>query len=275
MKLPELEKLLDIFYQISGMEIAVFDSKFHTITAAKHQFPHFCHAIHRYSKCTELCRNSDLENLKEVKKNRCETSYVCPFGFYTAIFPIKREGEIMAYLTIAPAIKDGQSKNLPVEILKNTVSGIDESNFSDLLLKVPVYEESKLALYSELARLIVSQIEEKRLIGNFQNNSIAVLVKNYIDENLSQKITLSDLSLHLHCSTVTITEKFRKKYGKSVMRYVLEERMKLASELLSERGQTVSIVAASCGFPDVEYFSKTFKSYHGKPPSIWRRNAYK
>jgi two-component system response regulator YesN len=74
---------------------------------------------------------------------------------------------------------------------------------------------------------------------------------------------------------VTITEKFRKKYGKSVMSYVLEERMKLAAELLSERGQTVAFVAASCGFSDVEYFSKTFKNYYGKPPSLWRSNAYK
>ena len=97
------------------------------------------------------------------------------------------------------------------------------------------------------------------------------LVRAYVGKNLGEKITLSKMSKNLHCSTVTLTEAFRREFGMTIMEYVLSERMKLARRLLLTSA-SVTEIAASCGYPDVEYFSKCFKRENaGLSPTQWRR----
>ena len=48
----------------------------------------------------------------------------------------------------------------------------------------------------------------------------------------AMRITLTDMSWNLHCSTVTLTEHFKKEFGITIMQYVAQKRMEMAEEML-------------------------------------------
>ena len=105
--------------------------------------------------------------------------------------------------------------------------------------------------------------------------TIGQLTKGYVKENLDKKITLSDISWHLHCSTVTITEHFKREYGITVMEYVMHKRMRKAEQMLYNSELPIKDISEACGFPNMEYFSRSFKSVHGMSPRAWRQEKLK
>ena len=120
--------------------------------------------------------------------------------------------------------------------------------------------------------LLASHLSANRLVSS-SRQTLGYLIKQYVRKNLKKKITLSDISQRLHCSTVTLTENFRREFDMTIMQYVQEERMKLARELLSNTSLSITDIADRCGFPDVEYFSRCFKKKEGVSPSEWRKDA--
>ena len=124
--------------------------------------------------------------------------------------------------------------------------------------------------YHAILSLIAEEIARSDLFEDAPP-SIAKQTKDYIRAHLADKITLADLSWHLHCSTVTVTEHFRKEFGISVMEYVMKKRLAQAEKLLRETDHSIKEVAALSGFPDTEYFSRCFKKMHGCPPGQWKK----
>ena len=113
-------------------------------------------------------------------------------------------------------------------------------------------------------------IEKNDLLAD-HNKTLGELIKLYVKKNLHSKITLTDMSWNLHCSTVTLTEHFKKEFGITIMQYVTQQRMEQARELLLHSHASIGEIASSCGFSDVEYFSRTFKSIYGMSPNRWRK----
>ena len=101
--------------------------------------------------------------------------------------------------------------------------------------------------------------------------SIGTLVKYFIKNNLARKLSLNDIALNLHCSTVTLTEHFKAEFGITITEYITRKRMQLSEKLLISTDEPLREVAQASGFADVEYFSRTFKKHHGVSPAAWRK----
>jgi len=133
---------------------------------------------------------------------------------------------------------------------------------------IRLHEKEVYALCDALTVYAAYFENSTQLLSN--EKTIGQMVKSYVVHNISKKITLSELSLHAHCSTVTLTEHFRREYGMTIMQYVLKKRMQLAEQLLIDNVLSITDISIKCGFSDVEYFSRCFKDTHGLPPSEWR-----
>ena len=88
----------------------------------------------------------------------------------------------------------------------------------------------------------------------------------YIRQNLSQILTLDEISNHVGISKYYLTKEFKKITGQSAFEYINILRCKEAKRMIAE-GQTVSAAARSCGFENLSYFSRTYKKYIGVSPS--------
>ena len=268
MSIINLEEMLNDFHTVSGMDISVVDSEFHTLSMTRNADLNLCTAIHRSPKSIDICKASDIERLSTVKISGQPLLYTCPFGITEAIVPIIRDDETIGYVMCALGVENGAEKRaaelcaaLPSLQCENVISLIDSSR---------KLTSEEIRAYFGMIKMLATYISSDESLGQ-GNKSIGQLTKRYIKNNLTRKLALNDIARNLHCSTVTLTEHFKAEFGITINEYITQKRMELSERLLITTDNPLREIAAAVGFSDVEYFSRTFKKHHNQSPAAWRR----
>lgn len=271
MNIRGLENIVQTFYEISGMDIAVIDNK-NRIVARRYSGNRFCALLHRSPSCLKMCERSDFLHMNEVKESGELVIYTCPFGIFEAISPIRKNGEVVGYLFLGMALEDGEDCHArPMARALEESPLIEKEQLKKSVEEIPRYSKERLTAYAEMLPILAEYIENNDLLAG-TGRSIGQLTKDYIKKNLNHKITLADLSWNLHFSTVTLTEHFKREFGITITEYIMKKRMKKAAQMLVGDGiLPIKDIAEACGFADIEYFSRTFKQYHGMSPSTYRK----
>ncbi len=113
------------------------------------------------------------------------------------------------------------------------------------------------------------------IIKNANGNADADIVKDikfFIEENLSEDLSVEDIADRLHLSYYYLCHVFKKKTGETVSGYRNSKRMERAVKLLVSSSDKVSEIASKCGFNNVGYFTETFTKTVGCAPSEFREN---
>jgi len=95
----------------------------------------------------------------------------------------------------------------------------------------------------------------------------------FIRENLTRKISLSEIAKVAGLSAPYFSTIFKEEMGENLSSYVNRQRVEKASKLLLETDLSLSEIAASCCFQDQSWFSKIFKSFTGISPGKYRRQG--
>ncbi len=95
-------------------------------------------------------------------------------------------------------------------------------------------------------------------------------VIEYIDEHLSEQLTLEGLAEVAHFEKSYLTYLFNKLWGVSPMRYVNHLRVERAKLLLAGTEKSVTEIAAEVGFKSIHYFSRFFKEKENISPNDYR-----
>jgi AraC-like DNA-binding protein len=94
----------------------------------------------------------------------------------------------------------------------------------------------------------------------------------YINDNLSEKLTLKQLS-EVACMTPTyFSSVFKKFNGVSPWKYITIKRVERAIEMLKSTDMTKLEIAQRCGFSSSSNFYKAFVSVTGKKPNDYSKN---
>ncbi len=97
-------------------------------------------------------------------------------------------------------------------------------------------------------------------------------VSDYIDQHFSEKITLEDLADIFYISKFHLSREFKKQYGITIGNALTAKRLSHAKSQLRFSDSSIEQVSTDCGFSDVGYFIKVFKSYEGQTPLEFRRS---
>ena len=101
-----------------------------------------------------------------------------------------------------------------------------------------------------------SQAEQPTLLTSFIE---------YIENNLSEPLTLDGIAAHFYISRSAVSKFFREEMDTSFHRFLTQRRLILAKQLISE-GEGMERVAQLCGFTDYSVFYKAFKKEYGLSP---------
>ena len=102
-------------------------------------------------------------------------------------------------------------------------------------------------------------------------NKLSSDIKEYVENHIFERITLAQLSEHVHYSRSYISKQFQKSTGMTVAGYIAQERMKQARQMLLEGKMTVTQISEALGFSTVQYFSKCFRDAEGMSPSAFEK----
>lgn len=93
----------------------------------------------------------------------------------------------------------------------------------------------------------------------------------FLLENLSDRLTIDDISRHFHLSPTSCKTCFRTYCGMPIHRWISEKRMEKAAALLQESELPVIEIAQSLGYSGCSQFNASFKRKYGETPSQYRK----
>ncbi len=98
---------------------------------------------------------------------------------------------------------------------------------------------------------------------------------DYIHQNFSESITLSDIAKVSDISERECLRCFKRNISESPIQYLLKYRLlQSAHLLLSSPTENISTISSKCGFDSSSYFSKCFKRlYHCTPKEYTKKNT--
>jgi AraC-like DNA-binding protein len=95
--------------------------------------------------------------------------------------------------------------------------------------------------------------------------------KEAMDANLDKEINIARLAYECGLSTSQFARAFRQSTGCPPHRWLLEQRIKRAQNLLLTSDRTLTEIARACGFYDQPHLTRAFGQVVGTSPGLWRR----
>lgn len=107
--------------------------------------------------------------------------------------------------------------------------------------------------------------------ASVKNASPAIRAKNYIDENFTRPLSLEMVADAVSVTPTYLSNCFARDVGAGFVDYIKSVRTAHAKRMLAHSSQSVSEIAAACGYPNVKYFKQVFKQQTGLSPFEFRR----
>lgn len=95
---------------------------------------------------------------------------------------------------------------------------------------------------------------------------------NHIQAHLADpELSVNHLASELYMNRVYLNRIFKNVQKVSISQYIINERMKLAAQLLKKPSLTLNAVSEGVGYNSYSYFVAAFKKYYGCTPSQYRK----
>ncbi len=164
------------------------------------------------------------------------------------------------------------------EIAFVIVSGYDDFSYcrealrlkiTDYILKPVNYEEFGACIDNLKIALFRQQLPQEETQG--EERPIMTITR-YLQEHLSEDISLSILAEEFHLSAQYISQLFKSEIGVNFLAYLTNIRMERAKKLLLSTALSIGEISEQLGFGDYRVFTKVFKKSEGVTPSQYRRD---
>ncbi len=153
--------------------------------------------------------------------------------------------------------------------------GLHKITYNDIcskLLDVKEYPLEYKRLYDEYINIINSFTH---LLSKNTHSTKGVIdeVLKYIEDNIAGDLSLVTVSSTVFHSPTYLSKLFKKNMGVGFCKYVVNQRMKLACNMVLNSDKKINEIASIVGFDSVSYFIKTFKKTYNLSPQEYR-NKY-
>ncbi|MFA6928996.1 MAG: AraC family transcriptional regulator [Lentisphaeria bacterium] len=106
-----------------------------------------------------------------------------------------------------------------------------------------------------------------------QDCEVITVIENFIANNLDNHHSLASLATICNLSQWYLNRIFFRKYGISINKFIIRERMREAAEQLLNSNKPIKTIALNCGFQNFSYFTRQFYTSYGMPPSFTGKEA--
>lgn len=103
---------------------------------------------------------------------------------------------------------------------------------------------------------------------------IVNIIDQYINDNISLKISTKDISKFISRSVRSISRHYRNVTGLSIGEKIDQVKMYKAEELLRETDLQIKAIAYQVGYDDVRYFARRFKKFFNYSASDYRNKIF-
>ncbi|MDB1940524.1 AraC family transcriptional regulator [Clostridium tertium] len=170
------------------------------------------------------------------------------------------------------------SQNLIYNAL-NTIESLDSELINISRKKIILFKQIDIARsFDEIIKIVVETfkyIEElsKNKLDSRNDNFIIKIVKDYVDKNYRDEISVASISKDLNINYNYLSYCFKNETNENLSSYISRIRIEKAKLYLEDLKIPISNISEMVGFSEHNYFSKIFKKYTSVTPSEYRRMA--
>lgn len=172
------------------------------------------------------------------------------------------QNENLAWIKLNKSIKWNSEI---MDIFENIWKKAEREEFGFELHIRNMLSEIILKILENSSREVVG-INEKKL----RNEHRMKKMLDYVMSHFSEEITMDQLAESAAISKSECMRCFNECVGMPPMKYIKQLRIDTAAVMLRQGNLPVSEIAARCGFQDMSYFSKTFKTIRKRTPTEYR-----
>lgn len=191
-------------------------------------------------------------NLLESDMSYCYLNFFKPIYERTKIVPVYiKDSEPLSSL-ITPHIK------YLIDNRKQKFSG------DELMVKSNLY-----AIIHHINKFCTETSDLSLKLESNYNKIKEVLM--YVQEHYSEKLTVEDAATLINYSPNYFSKLFHELTGTSFIQYVINYRLDIANEKLTNTNLTITEIAEETGFSNLPYFTRTFTAKFGTTPNAYRK----
>lgn len=129
------------------------------------------------------------------------------------------------------------------------------TSLGDLLVWVE-YTINKMKDYVDNNENIISPIDK---------------TKKYIENHISEEISMEDIAQNVHLNADYLTRIFKKELGVSISRYIINRKMHISKELLIETDKSIGDIALEVGYQNYSSFNRIFTKMVEMSPQDFKK----
>ena len=259
----EVCRLLDSFATVMKIQVVFFSERGKILKRGR-DFGNseYCRLMQTRYFSLEQCMRLDRKMLQSCMQHGKVCSYRCHAGLNELLAPIHIFGRP------AGCIMLGQFRT--TNKIPKCIS--HDSEAQQKFMKLPYFSVDELGSLENMIRWLTDYIISKELIS-YSGNLRYQKILYYIDQHLTEKITLKQVAKYLDISESSLTHFLRSEYNTSFKRLFTEKRLAAAEQLWREYpALTVRETAFRIGYEDHYYFSRLYRQERKISPGKFKRN---
>ena len=269
--MAELKKVAIDFYNITNIQIVLYDKNRIHLYSYPERHCAFCGAIRSNPELEKKCINCDNIGFNVCDKTRKPYIYKCHMNLFEAIAPIIENDIIIGYMMIGQ-ILNNTSMN---EVVKQTERVCEKYNLDLDRMLVELCDLRSVShdfIYSaiNMASMCACYLYYNKIIKN-QIDVLTYQLTEYIENHLSEDLSLSGICKKFYISRSMLYNISTKAFGMGITDYIRLQRIKRAKSMLTQSNKTIYQIAEDIGFNDANYFVRLFKKIEGMTPGQYRK----
>ncbi len=152
-------------------------------------------------------------------------------------------------------------------LLSNIISDIQDTANSTSYIRDMEINEKLTSLLTEIMR---NSWNPERKENFSKKRKDLVNIREYIDINFAENISLNSLSRKFFINKFYLTRLFKEQYGITINKYQTQVRITNAKKLLRFTDLSIEQISDKCGYNDANFFIRVFKNAEGMTPGEFR-----
>ena len=268
----KIKKLLLDFYIATDIAVTFYDSEMNLVaTSPTHS--EYCLCIRADKERKANCNRSNLAHMKKAAQSKKSISYTCHAGLMETIIPVIYEETIIGFMQIGQFRDENGCYSSP-EVVAEALEryGFKAEPVLELYRRIPVVSEQKFEALKKIILILIKNFWDDSLIRH-NRSMLSLKIEQYINEHLRDKICVNEICNEFFLSKNALYHLFEVEFGMPVGKYILNKRIGLSLEALANSTAPIATVAAESGFPNYNYFIRTFKKQMGITPLQFRKST--
>ncbi len=189
------------------------------------------------------------------------------------------EGLSFSFGRLATARAGVSSQPTPDTVYKHNMSKTNVYSYLNIMLEeITEQQEDYEAVCQNLLEVLLICILRSGSLSVVPDNSRLLnrectQIKNYLDANYSEDITLDSLAALTHMNKYYLAHTFTKYMGLSPINYLLQKRIQEGKSLLESTSYSIAQISDLLGFSSQSYFSQAFRKATGMTPMQYRKHS--